>query len=801
MFEVRRFTRAFYLVLALALFGYAIALEAPLAFLATCAFLPTHAWFSRPKPLFVLPKFLAGVAALVSGVWCVMGLVNGLMTPLMAVSQWLFVLLLVTLWGPSNNRTSGQMLVMSLILMVAGAINTASVIFGVILVIYLLAAVYCCLLFHLKVATEEAHRTYAIDPDHINPQAVRHDEVFFHRSIRRLAAVITTFSVIVAIAVFMFFPRARTAGLMMQMQLPGGGSPSSPAVAATGFSEQMSLNQVAKISQNASVVAHVSITRNGKPARLPELYLRGATLGVYTGRMRAAEQLSWQWISNHSQSGGTRAVHVEPSEQTTIVAEPTDKAELIEQTIYLQPLGSPVLFVVGSPESFQSEKSLDLEYSETEGTLRVQPAPRTPIRYTVRSSTALPTYHAPPPEPMPGPPEGMYLPPAWAMPPEMPTESQIDPVVAAFARRPEVSGRDQGRPLFELRGSHKTPHALDETIARNIESYLQRNYLYTLDLTAVKRRPDTDPIAGFLTDFKKGHCEYFAGSMALLCQSLGLEARVVMGFHVPQESYNALGDYYVVKQSDAHAWVEVLTPDGWRTFDPTTADLATPPIPKPDIRRKLSDMLDYVQYKWATSVVTYGNEDRIGMLDDLDFGITHLVSILKDSIARLKGYLRSENGYVYIVSSGLLLAGLALSLTCLLVAIILFIVEKIRLIRRAERIGIHSLPHGDQLRLARQLKFYDDLLRLLERKQISRPGNLTPMEFAQSLTFLPAECYEEVCRLTGIFYRIRFGNYRLTPKQRRHLAITVGHLARVLTLRSRQGIVVRDYESSDSIHR
>src|SRR5262249_11289561 len=107
--------------------------------------------------------------------------------------------------------------------------------------------------------------------------------------------------------------------------------------------------------------------------------------------------------------------------------------------------------------------------------------------------------------------------------------SVIDPDVARFARDPDVCGRDpDGRALAEypLAGNH----SFDGEIAANIERYLRNNFTYTMDLTNIGSLNGRDPMAAFLTDFKKGHCEYFAGAMTLMCQSLKIPARFIVGF-------------------------------------------------------------------------------------------------------------------------------------------------------------------------------------------------------------------------------------------------------------------------------
>jgi hypothetical protein len=106
-----------------------------------------------------------------------------------------------------------------------------------------------------------------------------------------------------------------------------------------------------------------------------------------------------------------------------------------------------------------------------------------------------------------------------------------------------------------------------------------------------------------------------------------------------------------------------------------------------------------------------------------------------------------------------------------------FFWEKWMLRRRARRMGIASLPLAERERLARQLGFYDDLVKLLDRLGIHRPRHQTPMEFSDSLLFLPSEPYRTICRLTQVFYRVRFGKAELSTAQRRRLHNVLDRLA------------------------
>ena len=114
-----------------------------------------------------------------------------------------------------------------------------------------------------------------------------------------------------------------------------------------------------------------------------------------------------------------------------------------------------------------------------------------------------------------------------------------------------------------------------------IEAHLSQDFTYSLEADI-----EGEPMRSFLTDVRKGHCEYFASAMALLSRRQGIPARVVVGFVVLE--HNPLGGYYIVRERDAHAWVEAWVDDGpvarWVTFDPspsgsfTTLDRTRTPL-------------------------------------------------------------------------------------------------------------------------------------------------------------------------------------------------------------------------------
>lgn len=104
--------------------------------------------------------------------------------------------------------------------------------------------------------------------------------------------------------------------------------------------------------------------------------------------------------------------------------------------------------------------------------------------------------------------------------------------------------------------------------AKAIETYLRQNITYN---EAIVAPPDgVDPIEWFLFEVKEGYCTYYATSMVAMLRSLGIPARMAAGF--AQGEYDASLGQFIVRERDAHTWVEVYFPGyGWVEFEPTSA--------------------------------------------------------------------------------------------------------------------------------------------------------------------------------------------------------------------------------------
>src|SRR5205823_1109259 len=226
-----------------------------------------------------------------------------------------------------------------------------------------------------------------------------------------------------------------------------------------------------------------------------------------------------------------------------------------------------------------------------------------------------------------------------------------------------------------------------------------------------------------------------------------MQARLVIGFKC--DEFNTFdGGYYQIRQSHAHAWVEVLCADGlWKTFDPTSGRDSPGRVASAWMQTK--HFFDYLEYKWANSVVAYDGEFSENLVNRAD---NKLVNVGVQSRENMKNLQKWFSGDTFMTFSSRAITSLIIFMVAAIVGTILyFLYDRWRMHRRAQRIGLDSLPPADQLRLARQLGFYAELMLLLERRQITRPRHLTPLEFSQSLTYLPNEAYSAVRRLTRIF--------------------------------------------------
>lgn len=141
----------------------------------------------------------------------------------------------------------------------------------------------------------------------------------------------------------------------------------------------------------------------------------------------------------------------------------------------------------------------------------------------------------------------------------------------------DLSNAQMGRALAVPRTGNPRSHALAqrwrttyaepaERVGAALRLFRQAPFYYTLQPPPLGE----DGIDGFLFNTRRGFCEHYAGAFVFLMRAAGVPARVVTGYQGGEA--NPLGDYLIIRQSDAHAWAEVwLAGHGWVRVDPTAA--------------------------------------------------------------------------------------------------------------------------------------------------------------------------------------------------------------------------------------
>lgn len=250
------------------------------------------------------------------------------------------------------------------------------------------------------------------------------------------------------------------------------------------------------------------------------------------------------------------------------------QAQSVSQTIYLEPYGNKYLFALDKPMVFSVHRN---KYSKIPIIpFRTKVLER--IRYTAISNTV-----------------GRF------------PETAIDR--EHYLALPEGYSPE----LKNLVQSLVAQKPQDEQI-KTLFSFLHGGaYTYSLDNLPVSEAP----LEAFLFVNKRGNCEYFASSLAVMLRIAGIPARLIGGYKGGH--YNNAGQYYLVTQRNAHVWVEAYLPDlGWLRLDPTppvSALSSLGVVSRAFLQLQL--LLDTFNYYWYKVIIDYDFARQLGMLSAL----------------------------------------------------------------------------------------------------------------------------------------------------------------------------------------
>ncbi len=261
-----------------------------------------------------------------------------------------------------------------------------------------------------------------------------------------------------------------------------------------------------------------------------------------------------------------------------------------------------------------------------------------------------------------------------------------------------------------------------EVISKKIEDWFKKEFKYSLNLTY-----SINPIEDFLFKKREGHCEYFSSAMAVVLRHLGIPARVVNGFK--RGDFNPTGGYYVVREKDAHSWVEVyIDGKGWVAFDPTPSISTSY---KRNFLIALRDTWDAMQFWWDRNFVTYTPQRQITIY----FGLYETLKKFISKVEKLKYFI---------------------GLFFLLLLPSLFI-----LLRKKKGKKVEEEEERDYYpKRISPVRFYNRFLKIAKSKGFSIYEHETPFEFIERIKKSLLEI-EDFYFITALYYKVRYGEKKL----------------------------------------
>jgi transglutaminase-like putative cysteine protease len=347
-----------------------------------------------------------------------------------------------------------------------------------------------------------------------------------------------------------------------------------------------------------------------------------------------------------------------------------------------------------------------------------------------------------------------------------------------------------------LRGSETMSVARRRALT--IESRLKDSGEFNYSLNAEIRDPDRDPIEDFLFNRKEGHCEYFASALATMLRAVGVPARLVVGYK-GAEPVNG-GEYDEVQQRHAHAWVEAYFDGAWFVLD------ATPPGRAESVRSFGSNTVFWksatssLSALWATYVVSMSsNRQKETLYDPLTGTVAGGFGTFREAFDAVKDaadWIRQQftsPGQLLTGTGALLLLGLAIALA-LGVALVRqawhWSVRRNNVARGGSALsrwfGWLTGRWGSAPASQMIVEFYEKFLKLVGASGLRLQRHQTQREFAEQVE----RFFEEPLRSAGLttlprdvadlYYRARFGKIELPSSEISELDKRIGRLADAL---------------------
>jgi len=611
-------------------------------------------------------------------------------------------IMVIKIFSVRRDRDLVYLAIISFLMLLAAAVLTVDTLFLMTFSLFILVAIATFVSMEMRRSEREM----------MSVGVSTQQESRFQRSLAGVATVLGSLTLLGATVIFFVLPRINTAGYLRNLGTQGS--------IMTGFSQEVSLGGIGQIQQSRDVVMHVQVLYG----RLPEdVKWRGISLANFDG------QRWWNAPEEHVYHGLNGVpLDLLPFNESAFYSGEAHlpRVPTLSYRVVMEPMGLDIFFLAPVPMKLTGDYRVieigrdgavynahrvmtgnvpqDADNAQPIGMYTADADTRDPAPF-VRNSISR---NYPPRV------SSLYL--------QLP---HVDPRVANLAR--------------EITSGSESNYAR----AQAIDSYLKSHYGYTLQLPSA-RAPD--PLAYFLFERKKGHCEYFASSMTVMLRTLGIPARVVNGFRGGE--FNDLTNSYIIREKDAHSWVEVYFPEyGWVTFDPTPAGDAGADSKS---WSRLALYMDAASQMWREWIINYDFTHQMKLSADISASTGHAQFTVR---SWLTGKYRQAVRSVLNLEKWLgEMSPREMASWCIVLGLLLALPFTPRAWRSFDRRRAARDPHIAP-RTAASF-WYMRMLKQVARRGFRKAPAQTPTEFADSID--DPQMHSDVVVFTEHYERARF---------------------------------------------
>ena len=597
--------------------------------------------------------------------------------------------LVVKIFSVRRYRDLVYLIALSFMMVLAAAILTVDTLFLLTFALFSLVAMATFISMEMR----RSEKDWAVA--HVPARQDRE----LNRSLSGVSTLLCLGTLAGSVLIFLILPRISSAGYLRNLGVQ--------SAIMTGFAQDVRLGGIGEIQQSNAVVMHVQVLAGKLPA---DPKWRGVALAHFDGHRW------WNSAQVPTVRGGLNSslsiAQASPSAfYSAAISSPP--ASTLRYRVVMEPLGLNVFFLASVPLRLEGnfravainpDGSVVSADASGPGVYTADADTRSPEKWVSDSVSA--NY--------PSDVRHQYIP--------LPTN--LDPRIRALARQITANSRSN----YER--------------ARVIQNYLTTSYTYTLDLPGA--RPD--PLADFLFERKKGHCEYFASAMTVMLRTLGIPARVVNGFRGGE--FNDLTGSYIIRERDAHSWVEGYFPEfGWVTFDPTPS---SPKAVSDSQWSRLALYVDAASAIWREWVINYDFSHQIRLGSQLSATTGNVHSAFR---GWLTGKYRVMLDEIEAAQRRMQrMTPLQMTRACVLIALLLALPFTPKAWRSVRQARVRRDPRRAPGSAASF--WYLRLLKRLARRGIRKMPAQTPTEFAASIS--DPHLRDDVVIFTGHYERARF---------------------------------------------